>query len=351
MRALALDVKNYDAFCALVEGRLLGAAEQWNFVRALEYVAQAGEAEEAKEGHELIRLLYTSRLDKEGAMHAAAASAARRTLLEQYDLSQNADVLLGLAEELFARLRFEDAHVVTSRILSLRIDHEATLPLHIAVLFHLPAQRPALFLLAHHLSDTEPSLPASWYAVGMWYAVAQRWAEARRFFSKAVHLDPRFCAAWIAFAHSFALEGETEQAVTSYSTAARHFPQSHMPKLFIGMEYIAQGNLLLAKLFLEGSHALFEHDPLCFNERGVVAFYEKECVCLRPSPPRQARAAADVALAATSRRSLTFARHWSWRTRRKSQRRRGWPRSSIWAWRIDEPGASSLHCPSLDPPS
>lgn len=36
-------------------------------------------------------------------------------------------------------------------------------------------------------------------------------------------MDPRFGPAWIAFAHTFAMEGEHDHAVTAYSTCARMF--------------------------------------------------------------------------------------------------------------------------------
>lgn len=36
-------------------------------------------------------------------------------------------------------------------------------------------------------------------------------------------MDPRFGPAWIAFAHTFAKEGEHDHAVTAYSTCARMF--------------------------------------------------------------------------------------------------------------------------------
>lgn len=42
-------------------------------------------------------------------------------------------------------------------------------------------------------------------------------------------MDPRFGAAWIAFAHSFAMEKEHDQAITAYSTAARLFQGCVLP--------------------------------------------------------------------------------------------------------------------------
>lgn len=36
-------------------------------------------------------------------------------------------------------------------------------------------------------------------------------------------MDPRFGPAWIAFGHTFAIEGEHDHAITAYSTSARLF--------------------------------------------------------------------------------------------------------------------------------
>ncbi|SPO28503.1 related to anaphase control protein cut9 [Ustilago trichophora] len=272
MAALALDVKNYEAFSALIDGEMLGTEEQWNFVQSLEYLAQAGDEQGAEGDYELVRLLYTTQLSKQGKSLVETTARARRRLVDEYGLKEDADVLLGLAEELFSRLRFADAFVVTSRILELSADHPATLPIHIACTYHLKNLRPALFMLAHRLTELQPESPVSWYAVGTWYASTRRWAEARRYFSKASLLDPRFAPGWIAFGHTFALEGESDQAIIAYSTASRLFPQSHLPKLFVGMEHLHQDNLSLARLSLEGSASIWPHDPLLANERGIVAF-------------------------------------------------------------------------------
>lgn len=72
------------------------------------------------------------------------------------------------------------------------------------------------------------------------------------------------------------MEGESDQAITAYSTAARKFQQSHLAKLFIGMEHLHQGNLSLARLFLDGSAEQEPNDPLCLSERGVVAYWKEE---------------------------------------------------------------------------
>lgn len=276
MLALALDVKNYDSFSALIDGSLLSADEQWSFVQTLEFAAQAGEPE-AQKDFEAVRLVYTMRLSKQAATHARQAAQARQALCASLaPLQQSADVLLSLAEELYARLRYEDAYEVTLRIAEIDVGYTLALPVRVGCMYYQPHLHPALFLLAHQLTDADPASCEAWYAVGVWYACAGRWAEARRHFSKSSLLDPRFAPSWIAFGHSFALEGESDQAITAYSTASRKFLFSGLPRLFIGMEYLHQGNRNLATLFLDSSVAELGSDPLCANERGVVAFQNGE---------------------------------------------------------------------------
>ncbi|WFD18961.1 anaphase-promoting complex subunit Cut9 [Malassezia caprae] len=273
MLALALDVKNYDSFSALLDGCLLGEDELWEFVQTLEFAAQAGSDAEARADLAYVRLMYTARLPKRAHAHAAQAAAARQRLVEEHTaLRTNAEVLLSLAEALYQAMRYEDAHGVSSHLLALDPGAMLALPVHIASMYYLPRLHPALFLLAHRLTEAHPDSCEAWYAVGTWYASAQRWSEARRYFSKASLLDPRFVPSWIAFGHSFALEGESDQAITAYSTAARKFPNSGLPRLFLGMEHLAQGNRSLAQLFLQSAEAELGDDPLCANERGVALF-------------------------------------------------------------------------------
>ena len=184
-------------------------------------------------------------------------------------MGDNADVLFGRADALYAQYRWAECYAVTTRcvsdlphrnsplaetdapvalarrILSAHPSHSSTLPLHLACMHHLPRLRSSLFLLAHTLVDSAPDEATSWYAVGLWYFTGERWDDARRYFgcalslcvhpvslvltlvmptcSKASLMDPRFGASWIAFAHSFAMEKEHDQAIPAYSTAARLF--------------------------------------------------------------------------------------------------------------------------------
>lgn len=178
---------------------------------------------------------------------------------------------------------------------------------------HLPQLRSRLFLLAHEMVEHEPDDAISWYAVGLWYFSGRRWEESRRFFGyvcflsfsafvfllqssvahsfessvdltspifssrKSVLIDSRFGPSWIAFAHSYAYEGEHDQAITAYSTAARHFQGTHLPYLFIGMQHLGLKNVALAEEYCQTAHAGGgERDAGVWNELGVIAYYKEE---------------------------------------------------------------------------
>lgn len=194
-----------------------GLIAEWEFVNSLAYRAQLAEDEA-----EFVRLMYLSKLRKDA--HLAEISAVRQVLSEKYGLSGNCDVLVGLAEELFAGYKWEDCYAVTSKILQRVPGHRGALQLHLACMHHIPRLHSSLFMLAHDLVEAEPDEATTWYAVGLWYYSGQRWADARRYFSKANLIDQRFGPAWITYAHSFRQEGEHDQAITAYSTAARSFP-------------------------------------------------------------------------------------------------------------------------------
>lgn len=146
-----------------------------------------------------------------------------------------------------------------------------------------------------------------------------------RYFHKATKMDHRFAPAWIGFGNAFAAQDESDQvnmttccwstprpfsptiihypshtqAMSAYRTAARLFPASHVPLLYMGMEYLRTNNLALAAHFLQvgggrktdrrsspctdtheprsftlsqAAKDLNAADPLVHNELGAVLF-------------------------------------------------------------------------------
>ncbi|KAJ7274524.1 hypothetical protein B0H12DRAFT_1089105 [Mycena haematopus] len=264
MEALALDVKCFDAFEQLISGEMMTPDEEWEFVQSLAY------SQQTPQDASFVQLIYTARLRK--YKHAAEHELTRQRLVEEYGLGDNPDVLFSFADALYTGFRWADCFAITTRILGLVSIHKATMPLHIACLYHLSHLHSKLFILAHEMVDREPENPISWYAVGVWYLSNGKWAEARQYFSKTSLMDPRFGPAWVAFAHTFALEGEHDHAVTAYSTCARMFTGSHLPLMFVGMENIMLSNHTLADEALNAANSMCDGDPLLVNERGVMAF-------------------------------------------------------------------------------
>ncbi|SCZ93056.1 BZ3500_MvSof-1268-A1-R1_Chr6-2g08433 [Microbotryum saponariae] len=265
MEALTKDVKCFESFQVLVGSEMMTNSEEWEFIQGLPYTAQT------EDDADFIQLMYTVRLKK--MTHHEEMAMARQRLTHEFGLGDDPDVMFSLVDELYTSLRFAECYKLTSKILSIHSSHRPTLPIHLSCMHHLPHLRSKLYLYAHHLVDNEPDDCTSWYAVGLWYFSGKRWEESRRYFGKSVLLDSRFGPAWLAFAHSYAFEGEHDQAITAYSTALRHSQGSHLPLLFIGMQHLGLMNLTLAHEYISTARKMCEEDPLANNELGVACFH------------------------------------------------------------------------------
>ncbi|GAA5884461.1 hypothetical protein JCM16303_005092 [Sporobolomyces ruberrimus] len=268
MEALTRDVKCFESYEMLVGSEMMSSEEEWDFIQSLPYHSQT------EEDAEFIRMMYTVRLKK--LAHNREIAVARKRLADDYSLGDDPDVLFSLADELYSGMRYAECFKVTSKILALHPSHRPTLPIHLSCMQQIPNMRSRLFLLAHEMVDNEPDDAMSWYAVGLWYFSGRRWEESRRFFGKSVLIDPRFGPAWLAYAHSFAFEGEHDQAITAYSTAHRHLSGSHLPLMFIGMQHLGLSNIVLAEEYLLAAKELGKDDPLLLNELGVVCVHNEE---------------------------------------------------------------------------
>ena len=274
--AVRIDVQCFEAFDQLMKNSLMSPGEEWDFLDSLNFDAiqpDPSEANGTAEAADFTRNLYITRLSKYA--RPDEFSTAIETLSTHYRLAENPDVLLSKSEILFTSSRFEPALTLTSSILESDPYSFACLPLHLALLHQLGHDN-ALFALSHDLADTHPNEPCTWLAVGTYYLSTNCIPEARSYFSKASLMDPHFGPAWIGFAHTFAAEGEGDQAIAAYSTAARLFQGTHLPQLFLGMQEIGLGNLTIAREYLTTAYNLCDRDPLLINEIGVVAYMEDD---------------------------------------------------------------------------
>ena len=269
--AVRIDVQCFEAFDQLMKNALMSPDEEWTFLDSLEFDSISGEDDStSQEAAQFAKMLYTTRLSK--YKNPTDFNHASETLSTHYNLATNPDLLLSKAELFFTQCRFKQALAITTSIIETDEYNFSIYPLHLACLHEL-AQTNTLFLLSHRLADAHPDVPVTWLAVGIYYLSISQIADARRFFSKASTMDQHFGPAWIGFAHTFAAEGEHDQAISAYSQAARLFQGTHLPQLFLGMQNLHLNNMTLAHEYLNAAHALCSTDPLLLNELGVVFYH------------------------------------------------------------------------------
>ncbi|KAK4461991.1 anaphase-promoting complex subunit cut9 [Cladorrhinum samala] len=274
--ALRVDVQCYEAFSQLVRNNLMSPDEEDTFMSSLDFnsvrAPHAGDDPDMEcEPGEYVHMLYQTQLSK--YRNPGAFNAAIESLTTHYGLEDNADILLARADLLYTQCRFKDALRITESIIQDDKFNFSAYPIYLACLYELRKTN-LLFLTAHGLADSHPDEPCTWLAVGIYYFAIGKVAEARRYFSKASMMDANFGPAWIGFAHTFAAEGEHDQAVTAYSTAARLFTGTHLPQVFLGMQNHAMNNMTAAEEFLKNAYELCKTDPLLLNEMGIVYYHQ-----------------------------------------------------------------------------
>jgi anaphase-promoting complex subunit 6 len=271
--AVRIDVQCFEAFQQLMKNSLMSPDEEWQFLESLDFdsISVVGDMASSQEAAEFTKMLYTTRLSK--YRNPGSFTTACETLSTHYNLGANPDLMLARADLLYTQCRYKDALAITESILQEDKYNFSVYPLHLACLYELKMKN-VLFLVAHDLADTHPEEPATWLAVGIYYFAIDKIAEARRYFSKASMMDAHFGPAWIGFAHTFAAEGEHDQAISAYSTAARLFMGTHLPQVFLGMQNHALNNMTLADEFLKTAYGLCKTDPLLLNEMGVVYYHQ-----------------------------------------------------------------------------
>lgn len=89
-------------------------------------------------------------------------------------------------------------------------------------------------------------------------------------------LDRSFLYAWVGMAHSFAVQDESDQAMSIYRTIVRLFPGCAQAHLYMGMEYLRTNNLKTATLSLKKALEINPTDPLIYSELGVICYKQKK---------------------------------------------------------------------------
>ncbi|KAL3761687.1 hypothetical protein ACHAW5_004251 [Stephanodiscus triporus] len=222
----------------------------------------------------------------EAAAAAAAAKAygysptideAFRNLAISHNLGRSPDVLSHAAIRSYALHDLHSALAYCTAIDSIDPYCRTAGYVHVATLVGLNLKR-RLFQLAHRLVDTDPKDSLAWFAVGSYYYACRRYDLAQRHFSRSTRLDPSSAECWIGFGCSFAVCDESDQALASFRAAQNKYSGSHVPLLYMGMEYLRTNHLSLAGHFLNSAQRTDPCDMLCCNELGVWCYRQGNMV-------------------------------------------------------------------------
>ena len=199
-------------------------------------------------------------------------SPAIDTLPEHFPaLKENADLLVVKAERLSNLYEFEESYCITSGILQDDPFHSRALLIHLASSVHLK-KKPELYRIGHRLVEACPESALSWYAAGCYYYCVGKQEEARRMFNKSNSIDKQFGHALLACGQSLAVEGQRDHAIAVYSIAATVMEGCHLPRMYIGLEYILIGNFNYAAVSLERAKCIAPYDPVLLQEIGVLNY-------------------------------------------------------------------------------
>ncbi|AMD20932.1 HDR190Wp [Eremothecium sinecaudum] len=260
--AVQVDVKNFEAFNHLISNNMLTLEEEKEFISSLDF-------SDLDDNQELVKCLYATKLSKYGDL--TKLRAAQKILVDEYHLDDNKDIQTTEIELLIFQGKYLECLELCENVLEYDEFNFDVLPTYVQCLYELGGKN-KLFLVSHKLAESFPKSSITWFAVGTYYFAINNISEARKYFSKASVLDPNFGYAWLGFAHTFAVEGEHEQALSAYSTAARFFPGTHLPHLYLGMQYSRMDTLTLAEAYFMMAYNICPTDPLLLNELGVVYF-------------------------------------------------------------------------------
>ncbi|KAI8819214.1 uncharacterized protein EV422DRAFT_121460 [Fimicolochytrium jonesii] len=254
-KAVLADPRSMEAFKWLAENHALDLEEEKAFVRTIDF-SQCGE------DASFMALLYQS--------NTRVYDEHKVVQLETtYKLKGNHDMLQRRADAMFERCKYAQCYELTSAIVKQDPHNAQVVPVHISAMMELGYTND-LFYFAHWLVDNFPERASTWFAVGTYYLMIKKNLEARKYFSKATQMNGSFGPGWLGFAHSFAAEGETDQAISAYATAAKLFNGMHLPLMYLGMHYINLQNFDLAREYLLLAESINKTDPILMNELGVL---------------------------------------------------------------------------------
>jgi len=185
--------------------------------------------------------------------------------------SNNIDILCIKAKNAHSKYDIYKAYEICIKAINEDPLYFNIIPVYCACLLDL-GYLGELYYCAHNLIENYSSHPLAWFTIGTYYYLTKKYEIARKYFQKSILLDRNFIYSWLGMSHSFAIQDESDQAMSVYRTVSRLFPGCYSAHLYMGMEYLRTNNLKTAILSFKQAEEINSHDPLIFNEIGVIYF-------------------------------------------------------------------------------
>lgn len=111
--------------------------------------------------------------------------------------------------------------------------------------------------------------------MGCYYYQQSNADQARKYLSKATMIDPKFHPALLLFGHTFELESQHDLSLAVYLDLSKSMPRSHLPLLYVGVEYSHINNPVQAEIYLKRALRQSNDDDLFACHELAIVYYQK----------------------------------------------------------------------------
>lgn len=188
----------------------------------------------------------------------------------------------------FKNFQVNNAQEIAKKILERNQFHFETVLIYCEVLVE-KEEIAELFSLSARLAESYPDHYVTFHVVGMYYFYLKKYEAARRYFNKAIHLNTYSLPTWLMLGHTYAAQEESDPASNVYRSALKLFPNSHLPHVYIGMEYLRINNLKTAAIAFNHAKRLAGDNPMIYNEIGCIFLKQKRFDAARKNFKRALR--------------------------------------------------------------
>ncbi|XP_026330294.1 cell division cycle protein 16 homolog [Hyposmocoma kahamanoa] len=255
--ALRVDAACVEALDLLLDQHAFAPSQESELIESLPIASQLGAAEGA-----LVRAAYNERLRRYAPPTPpmdTTPSDPDCPITQEVEAarSRTAEAAMWRGRRLAAACEWAEALKALDQV-----DPWCCAEVRVACLVELKKSS-ELFSFAHLLVDAYPHTWQAWFAVGCYYYQIGKSDLARRYLSKAKSVEAGAGCVWLAYGHSFAHDGEHDQAMAAYFKASQLMPGCHLPPLYVGVECSLLNNVAMCERFLTRAAQLHNSESSC----------------------------------------------------------------------------------------